>query len=104
MIKTSIKSNMYHGFALPGQSLVDLSQVKSVLTLSRLQVHLLQKVFDDLDHLGQRLLVRIIVRGIFKNCLEKQRVSAQSSCWLCQVSIEFQFPRFRFALSFLFMQ
>lgn len=79
----------YHGFALPGQSFVDLSQVKSVLTLSRLQVHLLQKVLDDLDHLGQRLLVRTILRGIFENGLEKQRVSAQSRGWLCQVSIKF---------------
>ena len=64
-----------------------------VFGLARFDVDLGQRLLDDFDDLGDILLVRVIVCGIFDNVLEEKRVSGQSGGWLGQVSVEFELPR-----------
>ncbi len=58
------------GFALlEDQLLVELSECEAILALSGLYVDLGEELFDNLDDLGDRLLVRVVFRGILVDLL-----------------------------------
>jgi len=99
---SNLKSQLtYHRLALPLQTLVNLSQVECILALARLKVDLLQKVLNNADNLGYRLLIGIVIRGIFENSLKQQGITSKAGRWFRQVAIQLQLSRFGSPFCFL---
>lgn len=78
---------------LEDELLIELREVEAVLALARLDVDTREELSHELDDLGQRDLVGVVVRGVLQAGVEQERVPGQSGRRLGQVAVQLELAR-----------
>lgn len=86
---------------LEDELLVELREVEPVLALARLDVDLCEELADELDDLGDRDLVRVVVGRLLERRFEEKRVPGEARRRLGQVAVKLELARLGQALGFL---
>jgi len=78
-----------------------LRQLEDILRFTRLDVDLGQESLDHIDNFWYIRLVGTVIRSIFQHSLQEQRISTETGGGFGEITVQFQFTRFRFTLRFL---
>ena len=86
-----ISDSAHHLFAgAEHQLLVKLEEVEPVLRLTCLGVDGLQELANDLDDLGQRGLVWVVLGSMLEHGFQQERIPRQTRRRLRQVAVQLQ--------------
>ena len=62
--------------------LVELQEIKSILSLPTFHIHLVQELLDQIEHARDLFLIRITFRGVLLYNAEKKWITRQTRCRL----------------------
>jgi hypothetical protein len=75
--------------------LVQLEKIKAILRLASLNIDFTQELTNETDDLWQSLFIRIIVGCMLQYSFQEQGVTSETCRWFRQVTVQFEFARFR---------
>lgn len=78
---------------LEDELLIELREVEAILALARLDIDAREELSHELDDLGQRNLVRVVVGRVLQAGVEQERVPGQPGRRLGQVAVQLELAR-----------
>ena len=72
---------------------IQMSQIHPVLRLPRRRIHPIQEIVEQLQHLRNQLMIRIILRRRLQNRLQQQRIPPQPRRRSSQEPVQLDLPR-----------